>query len=99
MPLNEVLTTSGDIRRFIAQAMVEIKTKELSVPQGAAIAALAKEITASMQAEINVHKLRLGLQTHGKGMVNMGKVSIEDSGEPMGRLAIGSSEAPMLSGK
>lgn len=99
MSLNEVLSTSGDIRRFIAQAMVEIRTKELTVAQGAAIAALAKEITASMQVEINNHKLRQALLTHGKGMVDMGKLTIENPVDPMGKLAIGSDETPVLSGK
>lgn len=99
MPLNEVLSTSGEIRRFLAQTMVEIRSGQLSVAQAAAIAAQAKEITSSMQVEINVHKLRQGLLTSGKGMVDMGKVQIENPVAPMGRMEIGSSDTPVLSGK
>ncbi|MBZ4251808.1 hypothetical protein LAJ57_12920, partial [Streptococcus pneumoniae] len=59
MSLNEVVTTSGDLRRVLAQTMVEIKNGQLSVDRGLAIASLSKEITASLQAEVNVAKVRV----------------------------------------
>lgn len=83
MTVKEVIRTSGDIRRFIAQAMVDIRAGDLSVDKGACIAQLAKEITASMQAEVNVAKVRLGVMSVGKHMgevTQMGKLVIEDEG-------------------
>lgn len=83
MTIREVIRTSGDIRRFIAQTMVDIRSGDLSTDKGACIAQLAKEITASMQAEVNVAKVRMGMLSVGKNMgevTQMGKLVIEDEG-------------------
>lgn len=91
MALNEVIRTSGDVRRFIAQSMVEIRSGELPVDKGLAIAALAKELTASMQAEVNVAKLKEALRQSGADLgktTHLGSLLIEQEGS-----------APTLSGK
>ena len=91
MALNEVLRTSGDIRRFLAQTMSEIRSGDLSIDKGMTIAALSKEITANMQTEVNVAKVRVQMLATGENMgdvTQMGKLVIEDEGS-----------TPMLSGK
>lgn len=83
MAANEVLKTSGDIRRFIAQTMVEVKSGELSVDKGQTIAQLAKELTSSMQAEVNAAKVKLAMEQAGKNLgkiTHMGKMVIDDAG-------------------
>ena len=90
---NERLTTSGSIRQFLADTMMQIRNKELPVSQGMAIAALAKEITSNMQGEVNVHKLNHQLMTHGKGMVYHGSVHVDDRNPPMGTMRIGDGTA------
>lgn len=83
MALNEVIRTSGDIRRTLAQTMIDIRSGELSVEKGMCVAAIAKEITASMQAEVNVAKVRVSMLSIGKNMgeiTTMGKLVIEDEG-------------------
>lgn len=85
--MKEVIRTSGDIRRFIAQTMVDIRAGNLSVEKGACIAQLAKEITSSMQAEVNVAKVRVSMLAVGKNMgeiTNMGRLVIEDAGDNEG---------------
>lgn len=80
---NEILKTSGDIRRFLAQTMTKISSGDLSVDKGVAIAALAKEITSSMQVEVNVAKTKLSLLDIGADIgkiTHMGKLIIEDAG-------------------
>lgn len=91
MALNEVLRTSGDIRRFLAQTMTEIRSGDLSIDKGMAIAALSKEITSNMQTEVNVAKVRVQMLATGRNMgdvTQMGRLVIEDEGG-----------TPMLSGK
>lgn len=82
MALNEVIRTSGDIRRVLAQTMIEIRSGQLSVDKGMAVAALSKEITASLQAEINVAKVRVSMLQTGKSvgeLTHIGKLLIEDN--------------------
>lgn len=86
MPLNEVITTSGDIRRLIAQTMVDVKNGNLPVERGLCVAALAKEITGSLQAEVNVAKVRVSMLATGKSMgelTNLGKMIISDDAPTM----------------
>jgi len=81
--MKEVIRTTGDIRRFIAQTMVDIRSGDLPVDKGQCIAQLAKEITSSMQAEVNVAKVRVSMLATGKNMgdvTQMGKMIIEDEG-------------------
>jgi hypothetical protein len=51
--LNEVIRTSGDIRRLIAESMQEVRSGKMDTVKAQAIASLAKELTASMQVEVN----------------------------------------------
>ena len=83
MALNEIMTTSGDIRRLLADTMVQIKNGTLPVERGLAVAALSKEITSSMQAEVNVAKVRVAMLVAGKSMgeiTTMGRLVIGDDG-------------------
>lgn len=79
----EVIKTSGDVRRTLAQTMVDVRTGEMSVDKGLCVAALAKEITASIQAEVNVAKVKASMLKEGSGIGNLtqiGKLIIEDAG-------------------
>ena len=89
MALNEIVTTSGDIRRLLADTMVEIKNGTLPVERGLAVATLSKSITDSMQAEVNVAKVRIAMLAAGK---NMGEITT------MGRLIIDGGEPTALDG-
>lgn len=83
MALNEVIRTSGDIRRFIAQTMTEVRSGEMSVDKGMCIAALAKEVTASMQTEVNVAKVKVSLLSMGADLgkaTRLGHLVIEQDG-------------------
>lgn len=83
MQMTEVIRTSGDIRRVLAQTMMEIKNGELSTEKGMAIAALSKEITASMQTEVNVAKVRVAMLSAGANLgelTKLGQLIIEDAG-------------------
>lgn len=82
MALNEVIRTSGDIRRFIAQTMVDIRSGAVPVDKGLCIAALAKEITSSMQTEVNVARVKVSLLASGADLgktVQLGNLIIEQS--------------------
>lgn len=89
MALNEVIRTSGDVRRLLAQSMSEIRSGDMPVAQGMAIAALSKELTASLQVEVNVARVRMATLDAGK---TMGEVS------HLGKLLIGDDSTPTLSG-
>lgn len=85
MALNEVIRTSGDVRRLLAQTMVDIKNGRMSTDKGLAIAALSKELTASLQVEVNVAKVRIAAGDAGKSigeLTHLGKLLIEDGGTP-----------------
>jgi|WetSurMetagenome_2_1015567.scaffolds.fasta_scaffold144799_5 hypothetical protein len=81
--MNEIIRTSGDVRRFLAQAMTDVGSGKIEVGKGMTIAALAKEITASLQAEVNVAKVRLTVLATGSDMgkiTHLGQLVIEDAG-------------------
>lgn len=90
MAMNEILRTSGDVRRLLADAMVAIRSGELSVDKGLAIASLSKELTASMQVEVNVAKVKTAMLDTGQ---KMGELT------HMGKMLIGDDSVPTLSGK
>ena len=80
MALNEVIRTTGDVRRNLAQAM-----SEMPVQKAMALAALAKEITASMQTEVNIAKAKISLGDNGKRLgeiTHLGKMLIQDENVP-----------------
>lgn len=87
--INEVIRTSGDVRRMIAETMQEIRSGKIDASRGQTIAALAKELTASMQAEVNVAKINIQLTQAGMGV---NKIS------SMGKLLIGDESTPTLNG-
>lgn len=85
MALNEVIRTTGDVRRNLAQAMSEIRAGEMPVQKAMALAALAKEITASMQTEVNIAKAKISLGDSGKNLgeiTHLGKMLIQDENVP-----------------
>jgi len=85
MALNEVIRTSGDVRRLLAQTMSDIRSGDISVDKANAIAALSKELTASLQVEVNVAKVRIQTLDNGKALgelTHLGKMLIEDNSTP-----------------
>lgn len=83
MSIKEVIRTTGDVRRTLAQTMVDVRTGDLSVDKGMCVAALAKELTASMQAEVNVAKVQVAMIANGLslgGITELGRLVIEDAG-------------------
>jgi ABC-type bacteriocin/lantibiotic exporter with double-glycine peptidase domain len=88
--MNEVIRTSGDVRRMIAESMQEIRSGKMDTSRGQVIAALAKELTASLQAEVNVAKINMQLLKEG---VSVNKIS------HMGKLLIGDEATPTLDGR
>lgn len=85
MALNEIIRTSGDVRRLLAQTMSDIRSGDISVDKANAIAALSKELTASLQAEVNVAKVRIQTMDSGKALgelTHLGKMIIEDTSTP-----------------
>lgn len=83
--VNEVIRTSGDVRRLIAETMQDVRSGRIDTSKATAIAALAKELTSSMQAEVNVAKVNMALRKEGVGMnkiSNMGKLLIGDDSTP-----------------
>lgn len=85
MSLNEVIRTSGDVRRCLAQTMSDLRAGTIPVATALAIAANAKEITASLQVEVNVAKVRIQTMDSGKALgelTHLGKMIIEDGSTP-----------------
>lgn len=81
--IKEVIRTSGDVRRTLAQAMTDIKSGDLDISRGQVIAQLAKEITSSLQVEVNIAKVRMNILDNGKSMgeiTQLGRMIIEDDG-------------------
>jgi len=81
--LNEVIRTSGDLRRFIAQSMSDVRSGDLSIDKATCIAQLSKEITSSLQAEVNAAKVKVALMQSGTDIgkiTHLGKLVIEDEG-------------------
>ena len=81
--LKEVIRTSGDVRRVLAQTMVDVRCGDLSVDKALAVAHIAKEITSSIQAEVNVAKVRSAMLNEGKDigrLTAIGKMVIEEEG-------------------
>lgn len=85
MALNEVIRTSGDVRRLLAQTMSDIRSGDISVDKANAIAALSKELTSSLQVEVNVAKVRIQTMDSAKALgelTHLGKMIIEDNSPP-----------------
>ena len=83
--MNEIIRTSGDVRRLIAESMQDVRAGRMDTGKAQAIAALAKELTASMQAEVNVAKVNMQLKKEGMAtnkISHMGKMLIGDDSTP-----------------
>jgi len=83
MSVKEIIRTTGDVRRTLAQTMVDIRSGAMSVDKGMAVASLAKEITSSIQSEVNAAKVRVAMQDTGRSMgalTQIGQMVIEDAG-------------------
>ena len=79
------IRTSGDVRRMLAETMIDIRTKKISVDQGAVIAQCAKALTDSMQVEVNIAKSRVQLLASGVEISktqHMGNMLIAADAEP-----------------
>lgn len=79
------IRTSGDVRRMLAETMIDIRTKKISVDQGAVIAKCAKALTDSMQVEVNIAKSRVELLASGVEISktqHMGNMLIVADAEP-----------------
>ena len=84
MSVKEVIRTAGDIRRTLAQTMIDVRTGDMSTDKGMCIAALSKEITASLQVEVNVAKVRIQLGESGSSLgklTTLGRLIIQDEGD------------------
>jgi len=79
--VNEVIRTTGDLRRHLGDILVAVTKGDLDVGRAQAAAAAAKEINASMVVEINAAKVNLALSQAGKGIKNPSR--------PAGRLGEG----------
>lgn len=81
--LTEIIRTSGDIRRLLAQTMVGVGNGSMAVDRGLALAALSKAITESMQTEVNIAKVRVAMLQGGHKLAELtelGRLVIEDQG-------------------
>jgi hypothetical protein len=87
--VNEVIRTSGDLRRNLSNVLVSVIKGEIDVSRSMAVAALAKEITANLQMECNAAKVNLALTAAGKSMGQL---------QHMGKMLIGDDSAPTLDG-
>ena len=83
MSIKEIIRTAGDIRRTLAQTMIDVRTGDISTDKGMCVAALSKEITASLQVEVNVAKIRIQLGESGADLgklTSLGRLIIQDEG-------------------
>lgn len=81
--LKEVIETTGDVRRTLAQTMVDVRTGAISVDKALAVAALSKALTDSIQSEVNVAKVRVSMLQGGNNigkLTELGRMTIDDHG-------------------
>ena len=88
--MKEIIRTSGDLRRFVGDTMMAVRNGECDTGKGQTIAALAKELTANMQVEVNVARVKMQLQKEGAGVQQISH---------MGKLLIGDDSVPTLDGR
>jgi hypothetical protein len=62
---NQTITT-GDARKVILETIIELKSGEMDISRGLAIAANMKVLNDSLQVEVNVAKLSLQAASVGK---------------------------------
>ena len=84
MNKNELPSTSGDIRRLLAETMYQVRSGEVAPSVGLTIAALSKALTDNMQVEINIHKVNILLLGSGRRIAEateMGKFLIGENSQ------------------
>ena len=77
------VTTTGDLRRIIANSLLALARKEISATDAVAMAKMLDSISSSMQTEVNVAKVRLEMHKTGGAV---GK--LRDSDNPLGQMLI-----------
>ena len=90
MALNEVIRTTGDVRRNLAQAMSDIRAGEMPVQKAMALAALAKASPASLQPEVHIATAKISLGDSGNTL---------GESTPLGTRLIQDENVPTLSGE
>jgi hypothetical protein len=71
--MNAKIKTTGDLREFLAKAMVDVQSGELNLDKAARITKLAGQINESFYAEVKVAKTRTEA---GSVMPNLGELTI-----------------------
>lgn len=83
MKINEVIRTSGDLRRALAQTIGDVRSGAVPVDRGMCVAALANQVNGSLDVEVKVAKVRAEMLKAGQNMgelTHIGKLVIEESG-------------------
>lgn len=73
------LNTTGDLRNFLADVMMEVKDNGLNLDKASQITKLAGQINESFYAEIKVARIR---KEAGFQMGKLGAMPISDEQEP-----------------
>lgn len=81
------VTTTGDLRRIVANSMLALVRKEISTGDVETLAKGLDSISSSLQAEVKLAKLQIEMHTQG------GALGKKPENVPaLGALAIGSSQ-------
>jgi hypothetical protein len=83
--MTETIRTSGDLRRFLAQTMLDVRSGAVSIDKADKIANLAKEVTSSLQSEVNAAKTSMLLRKEGMSTMHVAHLGqmIIDSMPPL----------------
>lgn len=76
------MQTTGDIRRLLADTLADLKSGDLSVDRGMAIAAVGKVMNDSLATEIKLHQVNNTLLESGRKMAeltHLGRAVIADA--------------------
>jgi len=78
----EAVTTTGDLRRIVANAMLALTRKEISATDFLSLAKGLDAISASLQTEVNIAKTRQMMLQQGGALtripadVNLGQLTV-----------------------
>ena len=73
------IQTFGDARRLIVDTIMELRNGSMDISRGMAIAANMKVLNDSIQVELNVAKVAILADKHGKdfdGVIRLGKQTL-----------------------
>ena len=59
------IITTGDLRKALIDAIVDVRHGHLDVPRAQSIAKLASQVTESLYAELKVYKMQVDLGKEG----------------------------------